>query len=268
MARRKLLVWLTLSLLFNFAYAQSDSCRLRDFGRNISPSNIYESDIIGSISAASAFLPFSEIRCTFSNRFLLKEFMTESVSARFRVGQNAFMLGCEHVGYSRFGELTCSAAYARSFGKHLAFALNFHYFLSHAAEYQNVHSISFDISCHTHIAHKFGLGFAVHNPARLKFGITGTLPLPTRFIFVFDYQIGKNLLIFTELEDGLKTSFQCAIGTIYKVKCLFLTLRIEFPTPEFEMKVQLSYRHLLVGINCQYLLPAGLAPQAAISYLF
>lgn len=268
MARKKLLIGLILFLLFDFTNAQNDSCRLQRSKIDISPTSIYELNITKSLSAASAFLPFSEVGCAFSNRFLLKEFMSECVSAQLRVKQNAFFLSCEHVGYSRFGELTCSAAYARTLGKHLAFGLNFHYSLSHAAEYQNVHSISFDVSCHAHISHKFGLGFAVHNPARLKFGITGTLPLPTKFIFVFDNQIGKNLLIFTELEYELKTSFQLAVGTIYKMKCLFLSLKLAFPTPEIEMKAQLAYQHLLLGINCQYLLPAGLVPQAAVAWIF
>lgn len=268
MTREKLLLGLFLSLFMGDLWGQMDSCRPQYRNINISPSNIFEMDIGNSISAATAFLPFSVAQFAFSDQFLIKEFMSESVTAMLHFGQNAASLQCEHIGYSRFGELNCSAAYARCFGKRLSFGLNFHYLLSHATDYQSVHSISFDISCHTHIAHKFGLGFAVLNPARLKFGITGTLPLPTRFLFVFNYQISKNLLIFTDLNYELKTNCQFSVGTIYKVKCLFLTLQLALPTLQLNLKVQLTYRHLLAGINCQYILPAGLVPQAHIAWLF
>ena len=213
-------------------------------------------------------MPRSAVSVHFDNRFLVKEMMTKRVGAVFRKGQNSFLVDCQHFGYSRFGELTARVGYGRRFGQHLAFALRFHYLMMHSAESPCVHSICFDLSGYATLGRNIGLGFAVLNPARLKYGITGKNSLPIRLQFDVNYKVGKQILLFARVEKELRAAFCIEAGAAYQLKVLHLTVSAGFPAPCGTVRVQVACGRWLIGVGGQYHLKAGFIPQANVFCTF
>lgn len=229
---------------------------------------IYGTERSVSNLACTAFLRYTNIHLFFDNRFLVKELMTEKISSRVRINENVLSFQCSHFGWAHYGEFKAGVGYARRFGKHLAIGLRFHYLMEHAIEYSCTHSITFDLSLHTRIGKNIGLGFAVYNPARLKYGIIGKTILPTRLHFDFDYAVGNNILIYTQIEKELKSVFGAEIGAMYQVRCLTLATFFSFPSPAFGLKVHLAYQKFIFSATGNYHLHAGFAPGIEIYCLF
>lgn len=217
--------------------------------------------------AACPFLGHSFLSVSFENRFCLKELMSEELDAVFRYRENAFSLGVTSTGYRHYGEVTVSAGYARSFGKHVAVGLRAHYLVSYASECAPTHSFTFDVSLYARVGKNCGIGFSVYNPARLKYGILGKVPLPVRLHLDFSYQIGQNVLLLAMADWELKTRIAFSAGVKYKVKCLILTAMARLPDPSGDVGIDLAYKRFLFGISCRYLHPLGFVPRAEITIL-
>lgn len=255
-------------LFVRFLSAQTDSIPT---GRNpvqYTVTDIYLHTVQQDNGAAGCFLSQSSVSAHFDNRFLVKEMMTKRVGAVFRKGQNVFTANCQHFGYSRYGELAANVGYSRRFGKHIAFGMRFFYLMSHNSEYPCIHSISFDLSCYATIGKGFGLGFSVYNPARLKVGITGKSTLPIRLQFDLNYKVGKQILLFSRIEKELKSPLCVEVGAIYKIKVLYLTATVGFPSPSGSINVQIACGRWLLGIRGNYLMKAGFIPEAMVTCLF
>lgn len=218
--------------------------------------------------AASSFVSHSFLSTTFENRFFLKELMSEELNAVFRYRQNAFSLGVSCSGYRLYGDVTLSTGFARSFGKHVAFGLRAYYLVSYASECLTVHSFTFDVSMYARLGKNCGFGFSVYNPARLRYGVTGNVPLPVRLHLDFTYQIGRNVLLMSRADWELKSQVDFSVGAKYKLKCLIITAMARFPNPCGVVCIDLLYRRFLVGISCHYLHPLGFVPRASFNVLF
>ena len=217
--------------------------------------------------AANAFVGSSYLHTGFENRFCLKELMSEELDAVFRYHESAFSVGMVCTGYRHYGEITVSAGYARSFGKHVSVGLRSHYLVSYASECAAVHSFTFDVSLYARAGPNCGLGFAVYNPARLKYGVVGTVPLPVRFHLDFHYRIGNNVLILSMADWELKTRISFGAGVKYRVKCLLLTAVACLPDPSGELRMDLLYKRFLFGMSCRYMHPLGFVPRAEVTLL-
>lgn len=237
---------------------------------NIQPaiSEIQLQDMGAESVAATAFLSHSLVSVRLSNRFFIKELMEEQVDGVLRVEENAVIFRASHLGWAHYGEVAVAAGYARSFGRHVAVGVRFHYLMEHAQEYRSTHSFTFDVSLYAKIARNLGLGFSVYNPARLKYGVVGRTPLPTRFRLDIAYRIGKHALLFGRVKKELKTPFEIDIGAAYQVKCLFLEAGFTFPRPEFGLRVGVTYRGFFFHLEEKYLLYAGFWQSIGIRYLF
>ena len=218
--------------------------------------------------AACSFLERSCLSVSFENRFCLKDLMSEELDAVFRYRENAFSVGVVSMGYRHYGEIAVSAGYARSFGKHVALGLRSHYLVSYASECAAVHSFTFDVSLYARAGPNCGIGFAVYNPARLKYGVVGTVPLPVRFHLDFNYRIGSNVLILSMADWELKTRISFGTGVKYRVKCLLLTAVARLPEPSGDVRIDLLYKRFLFGVSCRYLYPLGFIPRAEVTILF
>lgn len=262
MAHLKLIIlWGIILMIPCNIFAQKDSVKV----------DIYEPyfiDLSKDNIACNALSNHSYTITNISNEFLLKELMTATAECVYRYRQNAFALRCSHFGYSQYGEFQMSAGYSRTFGKRLAWGLRFHYLVTHAAEYPNIHSFTFDISCYVAASRNIGIGFSVYNPACLKYGVTGSTRLPTRFHTLLNYKIGKNVLLSAELEKELKTQFEAAIGATYRIKCLFLTIKCRLPTPDLSANVRILARKFLFGTDCSYQPRIGFSPKVSFAYIF
>ena len=268
MSPRKLTLLLALLLSALILPAQTDSTKTGKILSKYSVTEIYGLALSQYNGAAACFLPRSAVSAHFDNRFWVKEMMTKRVGAVFRKGQNSFLVDCQHFGYSRFGELTARVGYGRRFGQHLAFALRFHYLMTHSAESACVHSITFDLSGYATIGKNIGLGFAVLNPARLKYGIMGKNVLPIRLQFDINYRVGKQILLFARVEKEIRSAFRIEAGAAYQVKVLHLTVSAGFPAPCGTVRVHVACGRWLIGVSGQYHLKAGFIPQANVYCTF
>ncbi len=217
--------------------------------------------------AACPFLERSFLSVSFENRFCLKELMSEELDAVFRYRENAFSVGVSGAGYRHYGEVTVSAGFARSFGRHVAVGLRSHYLVSYASECAPIHSFTFDVSLYARVGKNCGFGFSVYNPARLKYGIVGKVPMPVRLHLDFSYQIGQNVLLLSMADWELKTRISFFAGVKYKVKCLILTAMARLPESSGDIRIDLVYKRFLFGISCRYLHPLGFVPRTGVAIL-
>src|SRR5574344_236324 len=269
MARSTLLI--TLCLLFvnqQIVFSQNDSVTSKG-----NPVGFPITEMFGLWNqscnfASTAFLNHSYVSVSFQNQYFLKELMSEAVSGILKYRQNAFVLKTSHFGYAKYGELSVSIGYARCFGKHSGMGLQFYYYLIHADEYQSLHSLTFDFSLYAPINHKVALGFSVYNPARLKYGIVGQQCLPMRFLFNFDYRVGKNVILFAQVEKELKSKCSVGIGAMYKIKVLSLTGYLQYPDPSATIETALLWRKTLFDLRCRYYLSLGFVPEITLKYAF
>jgi hypothetical protein len=218
--------------------------------------------------AANAFVGPSYLHAGFENRFCLRELMSEELDAVFRYGQNAFAVSATYSGYRFYGEMSLAAGFSRSFGKHVAVGLRAYYLMSHAAECSPIHSFTFDVSLYARAGPNCGIGFAVYNPARLKYGVVGKVPLPVKLHWDFNYRIGNNVLLLAMADWELKTRFAFSAGVKYRVKCLLLTAMARLPDPSGDVRIDLLYKRFLFGVSCRYLYPLGFIPRAEVTILF
>ena len=217
--------------------------------------------------AANAFMLPSYLHAGFENRFCLKELMSEELDAVFRYGQNAFGFSATHSGYRLYGDLSLALGFSRSFGKHFAVGLRTYYLMTHASECSPIHSFTFDVSLYVRAGPNCGIGFAVYNPARLKCGVVGEVPLPMRFHWDINYRIGHSILLLAMADWELKSRFAFSAGVKYRVKCLLLTAVARLPDPSGDVRIDLLYKRFLFGVSCRYLYPLGFVPRAEVTLL-
>ena len=217
--------------------------------------------------AANAFVASSYLCAGFENRFCLKELMSEELDAVFRYGQNAFSVFATHSGYRLYGDLSLAAGFSRSFGKHIAVGLRAYYLMTHALECSPIHSFTFDVSLFARAGPNCGIGFAVYNPACLKYGVVGEVPLPVRLHWDFNYQIGHSILLLAMADWELKTRFAFSVGVKYRLKCLLLTAVARLPDPSGDVCIDLLYKRFLFGVSCRYIYPLGFVPRAEVTIL-
>ena len=218
--------------------------------------------------ASNAFVSSSYLRAGLENRFCLKELMSEELDAVLRYGQNAFSVSVAHLGCRLYGEMSLVAGFSRSFGKHIAVGIRAYYLMSHTTECSPIHSFTFDGSLYARAGPNCGIGFAVYNPARLKYGVVGTVPLPVKFHWDFNYRIGNGVLLLAMADWELKTRFAFSAGVKYRVKCLLLTAVARLPEPSGDVRIDVLYKKFLFGMSCRYLYPLGFVPRAEVTLLF
>ena len=215
--------------------------------------------------AANAFVSSSYLCAGIENRFCLKALMSEELDAVFRYEQNAFAFSAAHSGYRLYGELSLAAGFSRSFGKHVAVGLRGYYLLTHAAECSPIHSFTFDVSLYARAGPNCGIGFAVYNPARLKYGVVGKVSLPVKLHWDFNYRLGHDVLLLAMADWELKTRFAFSVGVKYRVKCLLLTAVARLPEPSGDVRIDLLYKRFLFGVSCRYVYPLGFVPRAEVT---
>lgn len=253
MTRNKLLAgFLLFILLGRSVFAQSDSVSVSQLRNDFSLSHYLGLMLITDNGAAAHLFRNSIIHISVSNRFCIKELTEAHLGTVFRFRHNSFLLSCHHLGYNRFGELEANVGYARSFGQHFAASTRFYYLMTHAEGYQATHSITFDLSLYASIGKKFGLGFSCYNPAALHRGITGSTRLPMQFRFDFQYFVGKDLLLFALVQQELKSRIAIGLGTVVKLKKIFLNTMVGFPEPLVQININAHLQRFIVGAHCQY----------------
>jgi len=216
--------------------------------------------------AAGNFLNRSFISVSIQNQLFIKELMNEEISAQWIYKTNAFSVDIRHFGYSKYGEMKISAGYSKQFGNKIAIGLNFHYLLNHAIHYKAQNSFTFDLSFQAAISEKFGLGLAVYNPARLKYGIKGGQMIPIEFIYDCYYKIGKKLLLFSEIEKKIPGAFNIGFGMSYHLAPMSFSGLVSLTSCSFLISVE--WHSFIFAIRTDFYYKTGISPTLDLYYLF
>jgi hypothetical protein len=205
---RKLLIGWCLMPLFNFLsffiYAQEEPVSVSDY---------YFLNYREQNFSVLSWLPVSNVSLFSHNQFLLKELCTTTISGNYNNEENAIALSVSHFGYSKYGILTLSSGYARTFARRVSFGLQVHYILHHVEEYPKNHSFTFDLSLYGKISPKVGIGVSAFNPANFKYGLSGKEKIPMQLCFMLDYKLNEKVLLAVTASKQLPGFFDVA-GTI------------------------------------------------------
>jgi hypothetical protein len=213
-----------------------------------------------------AFIKQSFVAASVRNDFLLKELMNERLAAQWAYKSNRFLLAMSYDGLVQYGTLQLSAGYAKLFAQKLAVATRFHYLLHHAEHYPAVHSLSFDVSFQAAITPKVGLAVQVSNPARLKYGLTGDVPLPMRFLADFYYQIATQTLLATQIDYTLNGSFNPSLQLLQQLRALHFCFTVSLH--HTALLIGLTRKRVLMRVETAYDWRLGMSGEVGVAFLF
>lgn len=217
--------------------------------------------------ACYAFSKDSWTQLSCGNDYFLKEFMTVDAEAAIVYKSNVFNIQMIHLGYSRYGELRVKAGYARKFGQKVGVGVNFYYLYSHAANYDAVHSVCFDVSLHAIVTKRLSFGFEVYNPAKLRYGVVGDSPIPIELNVYALFYYDPKLLFEMKVEKKLPGEFDVSLSTYY-LPTSFFGLSFDISIRNAGVALMFQYRRLSFHILTRYNYKLGLSPELALLYSF
>ncbi len=220
-----------------------------------------------SIMAQKSFISYSNINTSCSNDYLLKELMNVQLTGQCVVKDNAFFVQMFHSGYSKYGNLTSSIAYARQFGHRVAVGLRFHYLYQHIEKYESVHSVTFDISLFAIVTKKLSFGFEVYNPARLKYGFRGTNLIPMKFTVQAQYKYSDKLLFMLDLYKRMPGEFDVSLG-VYYYPLNYFYLAFDVSLMYADIGLMLRWGHFYFTVDLKYNYNLGFSPTVGLTYQF
>ena len=260
MSRKLLIGWCLMPLLTLFsgtAFAQNEQVSVSDYYLFFSREQNF---------SLHPFLPCNSVSLFSQNQFLIKELCTAGVSANYNNKGNSVVAKISHFGYSKYGILTVSTGYTRSFAHRVSFGLQVHYIVHHAENYPQTHSFTFDISLYGKISQKVGLGVSAYNPANLKYGVVGKERIPMLYLFMLDYKINDKVLLAISASKQLPGFFD-VVGTIcFKDKSYGFITDISFKKAGVQFSFWTKKFQFDVGGSFDYRL--GFSPAVGVSYCF
>jgi hypothetical protein len=213
-----------------------------------------------------AFLPCSNLALHSENQYLLSELCTASITGCYKNKENAVSASVSHFGYSKYGIMTISTGYARTFAHRVSFGLQLHYLMHHNEIFPNVHSFTFDLSLYGRISKQIGIGVSAYNPANLKYGITGMEKIPMYYILMLDYKINDKVLLAVAASKQLPGFFDIT-GTIgFKDKIYgFIT---DFSLKKVGVEFSFWWKKVQFDVGGSFDYRLGFSPNVGINYQF
>jgi len=260
MSRKLLISWCLMpliTLISSPVFAQNEQVSVSDYYLFFSRKQNFSS---------LSFLSYSSVSLFSENQFLIKELCTATVSGNYNHNGNTVAATISHFGYSKYGFITFSSGYARTFANRVSFGLQVHYLLHHAETYPQIHSFTFDLSLYGKISQKVGIGVSAYNPANLKYGIIGNEQIPMLYIVMLDYKISDKVLLAVAASKQLPGAFDI-FGTIcfqdrfygFMMDCSLKKIGLQFTFwwKKFQFDVGGSFDYRL-----------GFSPNVGMIYLF
>ena len=258
---RKLLIGWCLMPLFYFAasiiFAQEAQNSIADYYLFHSRNKNF---------SALSRIPYGAVSLFSQNQFLLKELCTATISGTYPVKGHCVALAVSHFGYSKYGVLTVSSGYARTFAKRVSFGLQMHYLLHHAETYQKKSSFTFDLSLYGQISQKVGLGVSAYNPANLKYGITGKEKIPMLYILMLDYKLNDKVLLAVAASKQLPGFFDVAGTVCFKDK--FYGCMMDFSLKKVEMRFSFWWKKVQFDVGGSFDYRMGFSPCVGVRFCF
>lgn len=148
----------------------------------------------------------------FLNNLNLGHFGFSSPLANGRVG-----LAISYFGFDEYNESKIGLAYARKFGKYLAFSLQFNYEQNYVNEAQNLQTLTFEAGVLAQLNEKLRVGFHLYNPNGAYLSEDLNLRLPSLARLGMAYNFSANTVFLIEAQNEFNTTTRYSTGLQYQL---------------------------------------------------
>lgn len=218
-------------------------------------------------AAARTATPKAILDFTFRNDFGTKELMFKDLAFSWHKDRNCLLVSASHYGYKHFGTFTAGVGYGRMFGHKFSVAMRVFYLLQHATHYENLHSVTIDLSSYWQITSATSLAILIYNPIGMHYGIIGNELIPMAFAVQLHYMPTARLAGTLSTSKSVPGKFNIRFGLAYFASphlylngyCDLVQCRIELHVP---------WRNLVFSLGAAWYYNTGFSPQGFLYYSF
>ncbi|MBW6492066.1 MAG: hypothetical protein K0B15_12820 [Lentimicrobium sp.] len=206
----------------------------------------------------------------YENRFLLKDLGYKAGVFALPLNQGTVALSFSHFGYQAYNESKIGLAYARGFGKYIAFGLQLDYNMARLAEsYGNRNFITFEAGLLANVTSQLAIGVHVYNPIQAKLSEFNDERAPVIFRFGTTYDISENIIITAETEKDINHTANIKAGVEYKlIPQIHVRGGISTNPASNSFGVGIFMGNFNIDISSSYHYVLGFSPQASLNYKF
>lgn len=230
------------------------------------------SDIWSSFNNQAGLARLNDLTAAFyyENRFLMKELGYKAGAFALPVKVGTVGLSFSHFGYSAFNESKIGLAFARSFGKRIAFGLQLDYNMARLEEsYGNRNFLTFEAGMLAHITPELVVGAHVYNPISAKLSEYNDERAPVIFRLGAAWEVTPRVLITAETEKNIDNEADVKFGLEYRlIPALHLRGGISTNPASNSFGVGIFTGDFVIDISASYHYILGFSPQASIAYKF
>lgn len=206
----------------------------------------------------------------YENKYLLKELGYKAGVLVYPAKAGTLALSFNHFGYSAYSESKIGLAFARRFGKYIAFGLQLDYNMARLAEsYGNRNFLTFEAGMLANITPQLAIGVHIYNPISAKLSEYNDERAPVIFRIGAAYEISGKFLLTAETEKNIETDASVKAGVEYKlISQLHLRAGISTNPASNSFGVGIFTGHFTIDVSTSYHQVLGFSPQASLSYKF
>ncbi|MDD4847368.1 MAG: hypothetical protein PHR53_01190 [Bacteroidales bacterium] len=206
----------------------------------------------------------------FSNRYMVKELSTKSLTATMPLWKNdAIGVSVNHFGYSAYYELTAGVSYARKFGNRFAASLQFDYLrLGQGMDFGSKDAVTFEASIMAFVAKNMTLGIHVFNPIGIKFK-DDVAAIPACYRIGLAWNVAKRVLVAAEVEKRDQTPINVKLGAEYSpVEWVSLRAGFSLKPAIFDIGFGFNIKNFVIDLTPVWDPTLGWSTHIALSYTF
>jgi hypothetical protein len=206
----------------------------------------------------------------YENRFLLKELGYKAGAFALPLNQGTVAMSFSHFGYAAYNESKIGLAFAKAFGKYIAFGLQLDYNMARLAEsYGNRNFITFEAGLLANITPALAVGAHVYNPIRAKLSEFNYERAPVIMRLGAAYEITDKIILTAETEKDMDHEANFKAGLEYKlIPQLHLRGGISTNPSSNSFGVGIFAGDFIIDISASYHNVLGFSPQASLNYKF
>jgi hypothetical protein len=220
--------------------------------------------------AGLAYLETTNAGFYYENRYLLKELGYQAGAIAYPLKSGTLGLSFNHFGYSAYNESKIGLAFAKTFGKYLAFGLQLDYEMTRLAEsYGSRNFVTFEAGMLANITPQLVLGAHIYNPFSAKLAEYNDERAPVIFRLGAAYTLSDRFTLVAETEKNIYTDASVNAGIEFKANNqIFLRGGISTGQTAFSFGAGFLFGNLMLDISSSYHNILGYSPQASVSYKF
>lgn len=217
-------------------------------------------------TAAGAFLSHSYVHLSFSNRFFIKEYVEKELSYFHTRKKDKWRGSLRHSGLARYGKMVLSFSYARALTPQFGLGIGIDYLMEHAFQYDYRHSLTFELSFQSYLGEKWIWGISLYNPARLKYGFTGTSVIPMSLRINLAHRFTGKILYYAAIEKWMPGHLDIGVGMAYHYASFIVSGNVGVRSAGLTFRFR--FHSLLFQISSFYNYKLGFSPLLEGKYLF